>query len=437
MAAGPKKPKAGQALQHPLRARIYKLLSDREASPAEIARALGLPVPNVSYHVRALASAGLIEASRTARRRGAVETYFKTRTRSAERRPEKHLTPSTRQLLIGPTIEAVMEGIGGGGTGLLDDPDAVFFYEALESPADIVALEGDRLVEWSMLLRRLEAESWRRGRDELRWYVGCALLGLSSPPPGTTRLSLVHRRGDELPMRPPMALPHTRALPPEGTPEPTSIVAIADAKELDLILHPMRLRILRALDEPASASELAQALGESVANVSYHMRTLLAANLTVVVGTQRRRGAVETYHRARYRMEISDPDWNALTEEQRRRFVRTALDDSTNSARAMVAGGAFDDPRRSVLFRLVARLDPAAAATAADALIECHIGLHREPHAEPAQPATIGAAFFATEPMPGLPFELRRHGGAFDALSGVIAEADPASDANPTPAGLV
>jgi len=53
------------------------VLADRVASPAEIARELGLEVSGVGYHVNALAEAGLIEEIGQRPVRGAVEHFYK------------------------------------------------------------------------------------------------------------------------------------------------------------------------------------------------------------------------------------------------------------------------------------------------------------------------------------------------------------------------
>lgn len=70
-------PRLVKMLAHPLRVRILRVLESQTASPNEIATRLDAPLPNVSYHVRALARAGLAELVRTTPRRGAVEHYYK------------------------------------------------------------------------------------------------------------------------------------------------------------------------------------------------------------------------------------------------------------------------------------------------------------------------------------------------------------------------
>jgi DNA-binding transcriptional ArsR family regulator len=75
--ASPVDPRLAKALAHPLRAHILVLLNERVASPNEIAEELGEPLPNVSYHVRALVDLDCIELVRTAQRRGAIEHYYR------------------------------------------------------------------------------------------------------------------------------------------------------------------------------------------------------------------------------------------------------------------------------------------------------------------------------------------------------------------------
>lgn len=67
----------GATVAHPLRCRCLTILADRVASPAEIARELGLEVSNVGYHVGALAEAGLIEEVGQRPVRGAVEHFYR------------------------------------------------------------------------------------------------------------------------------------------------------------------------------------------------------------------------------------------------------------------------------------------------------------------------------------------------------------------------
>jgi DNA-binding transcriptional ArsR family regulator len=69
-------PRIAKAYAHPLRIHILSMLDDRVSSPSEIANELGAPLTHVSYHVRQLASLGLIKLVRTTPRRGAVEHHY-------------------------------------------------------------------------------------------------------------------------------------------------------------------------------------------------------------------------------------------------------------------------------------------------------------------------------------------------------------------------
>lgn len=70
-------PAIAKALAHPLRVRLLSLLEQRTASPNEIAKEIGAPLANVSYHVRQLERLGLIKLVKETPRRGAVEHYYR------------------------------------------------------------------------------------------------------------------------------------------------------------------------------------------------------------------------------------------------------------------------------------------------------------------------------------------------------------------------
>src|SRR3954463_8266907 len=70
-----------KALAHPLRARILERLGEREASPGELADALGGPLGVVSYHVRMLREYPCVELVRTVPRRGALQHFYRATAR--------------------------------------------------------------------------------------------------------------------------------------------------------------------------------------------------------------------------------------------------------------------------------------------------------------------------------------------------------------------
>ena len=68
-----------RALSHPTRARILAELQAGEKSPVELAKALGASLGTVSYHVRVLADAGVVDLARTSARRGAIQHHYRLR----------------------------------------------------------------------------------------------------------------------------------------------------------------------------------------------------------------------------------------------------------------------------------------------------------------------------------------------------------------------
>jgi DNA-binding transcriptional ArsR family regulator len=62
---------------HPIRARALTILADREASPVEIGRELGIGASHVAYHVRILLAEGLIELTEETPRRGSIEHRYR------------------------------------------------------------------------------------------------------------------------------------------------------------------------------------------------------------------------------------------------------------------------------------------------------------------------------------------------------------------------
>jgi DNA-binding transcriptional ArsR family regulator len=68
-----------RTLTHPTRLRIMVAMSKAEASAKELAELFGQTIGSVSYHVRALQDAGLIQPTRRTRRRGAIETHYRAR----------------------------------------------------------------------------------------------------------------------------------------------------------------------------------------------------------------------------------------------------------------------------------------------------------------------------------------------------------------------
>lgn len=66
-----------KALSHPTRVKIFAILSERVASPAEMCEEIGESIGNTGYHCRALVGFGLIELVDERPVRGAVEHFYR------------------------------------------------------------------------------------------------------------------------------------------------------------------------------------------------------------------------------------------------------------------------------------------------------------------------------------------------------------------------
>ena len=67
----------GAIVSHPLRCRLLVIFTERVASPNEVARQLGMSVGDVSYHVRTLKDAGVIELVDERPARGSTEHFYR------------------------------------------------------------------------------------------------------------------------------------------------------------------------------------------------------------------------------------------------------------------------------------------------------------------------------------------------------------------------
>lgn len=72
-----REPEKLKVLAHPLRLKILKRAQVSDVSAKEAALELREPIGKVSYHVRVLADAGLLELTRQTPRRGAIESHYR------------------------------------------------------------------------------------------------------------------------------------------------------------------------------------------------------------------------------------------------------------------------------------------------------------------------------------------------------------------------
>lgn len=118
---------------------------------------------------------------------------------------------------------------------------------------------------------------------------------------------------------------------------------ITDPKLAKALAHPLRTRILAALeDRTASPSELATELGASLGVISYHVRRLQALGFVKLVKRVPRRGAVEHYYTGTKRPRITDAAWGATPGIVKQATIKAALDQIGAYVGDAAAAGGFD-----------------------------------------------------------------------------------------------
>ena len=117
---------------------------------------------------------------------------------------------------------------------------------------------------------------------------------------------------------------------------------ISDPRVIKALTHPLRIQILRALEErTASPSELADEIGAPLGNVSYHVRQLHGLGLIKLVKKTPRRGAIEHHYKALAQAPISDEAWAGQPGVVKESVVGTSLGELGKAVNAAVAGGGF------------------------------------------------------------------------------------------------
>ena len=72
------KAKRISAVAHPIRLAVLTMAESEPVSASEAAVRLGEPLGTVAYHFRVLHTAGLVELVSEERRRGSVESFYRT-----------------------------------------------------------------------------------------------------------------------------------------------------------------------------------------------------------------------------------------------------------------------------------------------------------------------------------------------------------------------
>ena len=133
---------------------------------------------------------------------------------------------------------------------------------------------------------------------------------------------------------------------------------LIDARLAKALAHPLRVRLLAALNEGvASPNQLSEQVEEPLQNVSYHVRVLLSLGCFELVRTAQRRGAIEHFYRAVMRPFFSDADWEQLPTSARHSISDVVLQLVWDDAARALRTGTFDEREDRHLTRTPLRLD--------------------------------------------------------------------------------
>jgi DNA-binding transcriptional ArsR family regulator len=128
-----------------------------------------------------------------------------------------------------------------------------------------------------------------------------------------------------------------------------------------LVAHPTRSRCLTLLaDREASPNEIALEIGEPVANVAYHVRSLLKAGVIELVRERPVRGATEHFYRATVRPYLSDEETTTMALADRQAHAREMLSLTAANANSALAAGTMCERAGYHVCRTPLRLDQEA-----------------------------------------------------------------------------
>lgn len=164
-----------------------RLVSDRIASPSEIAEELGAPLGNVSYHVRYLERVGLLKLVKTRPRRGAVEHYYKTAGRLRITDAAWAQVPAmVKDAMLDATLAQVMRYVGAAAAlGGFDRKEAHLSRWRLVLDAQGFKELAATMKQFLDRAREIETESMQRLADtdhEDEISVGTVLMMFEAPP---------------------------------------------------------------------------------------------------------------------------------------------------------------------------------------------------------------------------------------------------------------
>lgn len=104
------------------------------------------------------------------------------------------------------------------------------------------------------------------------------------------------------------------------------IIVLRELDEIKAISHPYRVEILESFgQEPLSAKQLSELLGEPHAKINYHIKILLAAGILELVEERVKSGIIEKYYLPKAKMVVIDKSiWNSPVSDSLAKSINQA-----------------------------------------------------------------------------------------------------------------
>lgn len=176
-------PRLVKALAHPIRMKILNILDERTATPKELAEVLGLPLENVSYHVRTLKDFGFIKLEKTRQVRGAVEHHYRIAARprigdklwsETPRVVQEALVDAHLDLIVGLIGQAALQGG-------FDLPQAQIARHSLVLDEEGLAEASAALGEIYDRLEAISDKARKRAKDGETTRISTAVFMFETP----------------------------------------------------------------------------------------------------------------------------------------------------------------------------------------------------------------------------------------------------------------
>jgi DNA-binding transcriptional ArsR family regulator len=160
-------PRLVKALAHPLRVSILSALEHRIASPSQLADELGVPLPNLSYHIRMLVQLDLLKLVKTRPRRGAIEHYYQAKGPVIVSDKAWGQVPTlVKESILATTLHRVGKDIdAAAASGGFDDPESVLARQSVKLDEQAWKKLSEKLIELDQFASQLQAESDKRRKD--------------------------------------------------------------------------------------------------------------------------------------------------------------------------------------------------------------------------------------------------------------------------------